>query len=98
MTQYEAFYLLYDPPATPCQTGNSYVIRVATSGATQRVLMVEKLANIRATGMNVVGGGADIAITHGGDEAMVSTVLDNVAGGMAHRPSKLESWKEIPET
>ena len=88
------------PTVNPCLQGDSYLVRLASDGASQRVLSVHRYEGVRATGLNVVGGGTDLVITYagrGGTQASVFTLLNNVSNQMSGKGAKLESWKEVPK-
>jgi len=97
--QVEVFYLLYDPPVDVCSEGDSWLIRISTTGDTQKLISAKKFAGVRATGMSVVGGGLDLAIAtvgKGKNSSNVFTVSDalNTYEGTGELPV-VEVWKEV---
>ncbi len=98
-TQYEMFYLFYEPPSTPCDDGTSWLVRFSTSGATQKLISIDKYVKTRATGMTVVGGGLDVVITaagFGGKSASVKSVTNNItSGALVGTAVYVEGWKEV---
>ena len=96
--QHEAFFLYYDPPASVCGTGSTWLVRLATSGAEQKVISSVKYADTRASGMALVGGGKDVAITKigiGKEEATMFSVFGMQAGGAGGLPL-VETRAEMP--
>ena len=75
MTQMEAFYLLYEPPVGRRRDGMSWIVRVSTWRGEQRLLEVQRLTGVRATGMTLVGGGSDLAINHVGKDGRVASAF-----------------------
>ncbi len=98
-TQSEAFYLLYEQPTAACSTGDTWLVRVATDGAQQRLISATRYENVRATGMSVVGGGIDLAISRigrGEDPASVFTLADQISDPSASSPEPyIETWREV---
>ena len=99
--QYEAFFLFYEAASTACTTGSSWLIRISTGGATQRLVSATQYVNIRATGMSVVGGGLDVVITHagyGGKKASAKAVMDNIkSGALIGTAPYVETWREVKQ-
>lgn len=100
-TQQEAFFLFYDPPTSVCSTGSSWLIRMATSDGQQQLLSSFEYQGVRATGLSLVGGRIDIAITrtgNKGEKAGVYSVLNNIdkAAGKGKSPF-IETWREMSE-
>ena len=97
--QFEAFYLLYEPPSSSCGLGSSWLIRLATDGTNQRLISSDEYSGIRATGITLVGGGIDLAVAHvgeGGKEASVFTVMrDTLPTVLPGTAPYLEGWKEV---
>ena len=98
-TQFEAFYLLYDPPATSCGAGSSWLVRVSTDGTNQQVVSSSQYVGIRATGITLVGGGMDVAVAHigmGGEDASVFTVMrDKLLPTASGSAPYIEAWREV---
>jgi len=100
-TQYEAFFLLYDPPQDICSMGDSWLIRMATDGTQQKVISSKQYEGIRVTGMAVVGGGIDLAVSHiglGDAQATAFTVADSISngtGGATGVAPLVETWREV---
>ena len=96
--QYEVFYLLYEPPNTACTEGTSWLVRISSAGASQKVIAIEEYVKTRATGMTVVGGGLDVVITaagFGGQPASVKSVTNNItSGALVGTAVYVEGWKE----
>ena len=100
-TQYEAFFLLYDPPKSACSMGDSWLIRLATDGTQQKVISSKHYEGIRVTGMAVVGGGIDLAVSHiglGDAPATAFTVADSISNGLGGATGDaplVETWREV---
>ena len=95
----EAFYLLYEPPASDCATGSTYLVRVATAGDTEELLSVKKYDGIRGTGLTLVGGGQNMAIT-GVDQATRTARAFTIDGKVLtanqdYVVPAVEIWKEV---
>ena len=99
VTQFEAFFLFYEPPSTPCDDGTSWLVRISSAGATQKVISIDEYTKTRATGMTVVGGGLDVVITaagFGGKPATVKSVTNNItSGALVGTAVYVEGWKEV---
>jgi len=97
--QYEIFWVYYDPPRTTCQMGTSWVIRVSTSGTTQTLISATQYASTRATGISIIGGGLDVAITTvgtGGNAAGITPLTNNInQGSLTGTAPYIETWKEV---
>ena len=97
--QHEAFYLYYDPPASVCSLGSTWLVRVATTGANQEVISSVKFDSTRASGMTLVGGGRDLAITTvglGKEEASMFSVFGLIQAGPGG-PALVETRTEVPK-
>ncbi len=98
-TQFEAFYLLYEPPASSCGAGSSWLIRVSTDGSNQQLVNSHEYVGIRATGITLVGGGMDVAVAHigmGGEDASVFTVMrDKLLPTASGSAPYVEAWREV---
>jgi hypothetical protein len=97
--QYEAYYLLYDPPVSACNNGSSWLIRISTKDGSQKVVESRELAGVRASGLTVVGGGLDVAVTQSGFKgkaASATAVTGNiVSGSLENRIPFIEAWMEV---
>jgi hypothetical protein len=105
----EAFYLFYDPPATPgCKpspneheiaVGDSYLIRLASNGATgMELLKVTKYADVKASGLTLAAGRTDVIIASGGkgQTARVQTQGANpLAPSSTSTTPVIEAWNEV---
>lgn len=98
-TQHEAFFLLYDPPTDICSMGDTWLVRLAADSTGAKLVSATKYEGIRASGMALVGGSTDLAITQigtGGNMASAFTVinktLDPAAGSEA---PMIEAWREV---
>jgi len=99
MYQHEAFFLYYDPPASVCATGSSWLIRVGTSGSKQSVISSTRYFDTRASGITLVGGGKDLAITKvgiGKEQATLFSVFGLLNAGPGGR-TIVETRKEMPK-
>lgn len=97
--QYEAYYLFYEPPSGPCSDGDSWLVRLATTGAQQAVISSTEYVGVRGTGLTVVGGGIDVVITQvgkGANSATATSATGNISGGalMGDTPY-VEVWREV---
>lgn len=102
----EALFLLYDPPAQACQganvaVGNSWVARIALhpNGAGQDLVQLKKFEETQASGLVIVGGGQDVAVSvtgRGNSKAGARTLSETpVNPDMGSRPIRLEGWREV---
>ncbi len=94
--QYEAFYLVYDPPSTACQTGSSWLIRVATEGTSQKLISATEYAKIRASGLSLAGGRIDLAVSRigtNGDDSNVFTVMSSITNYHTGITPYVENWR-----
>lgn len=98
-SQYEAFFVFYDPPSSVCATGSSWLIRISTNGTTQTLMAATEYVGVRATGLTVVGGGLDVVITasgYGGKSAFIQSALNNIGPNMLLGDAPyVEVWKEV---
>lgn len=98
-SQYEVFYVVYDPPATVCETGDTWIIRIATDGTTQTLISSTQYTNTRGTGITIIGGGIDVGLTSagiGGNQSSITAVLNNItSGSLTGTAPYIETWKEV---
>ncbi len=97
--QHEAFYLYYDPPQSVCSFGSTWLVRVASTGVDQEVISSVKFGSTRASGMTLVGGGRDLAITTvgiGKEEASMFSVFGLVQAGPGGS-ALVETLTEVPK-
>jgi len=95
----EYFFVLYDPPAADCGVGDSWVVRMASSGGTQQLLSLTKYAGIRATGISTLGGGQDMALSHVDlktrDSKAILLVSSHLNDNLLDSLPVVEVWKEV---
>jgi hypothetical protein len=95
----ETFFLYYDPPATACATGSSWVIRVRLSSTGVELFKATKYADTLSGGMTVVGGGKDIAISRSGKAGQPASVEklkpEAFDGGTLLGTPRVEVWREV---
>lgn len=95
--QFEAFYLVYDPPSTACQTGNTWLIRVATEGANQKLISSTMYAKVRASGLSLAGGRIDLAVSRIGTNGAKSNVFTVMSSSLSNHylgvTPYVESWR-----
>ena len=99
-SQLEVFYLLYEPAATICQVGTSWLVRLATGASTQKVLEVTRYNGVRASGISMAGGRIDLAVSRigtNGARSAVFTVTGNLLEGGVESPPHVESWRAVKE-
>ena len=98
-TQPEVFYLVYDPPTRPCEQGTTWLIRVASDGADQRLLSANPYAGVRSTGLTLVGGSRDLVITQIGVSGQPATAFSITgqtrAAANNNAAPYIEVWKEV---
>lgn len=102
----EAFFLLYDPPAQTCHAGgiavgDSWVVRVALqpNGAGQDLVQLKRFQDTQASGLVIVGGGQDVALSvtgRGSNRAGARTLSETpINPEVGARPVRVEGWREV---
>lgn len=100
----EAFYLFYQPPSQKCQgnkiaIGDSYVIRMSISANSANVMHAQKIPQTQASGLTLVGGGTNIAMSISAtvDKKLADTKLVSAGAlpGSAAVQPLTESWLEV---
>ena len=98
-SQFEAFFLLYDPPTAACGKGSSWLVRMGTQGTRQELISATRYQGIRATGMSLAGGRIDLAISRTGtqgEQASAFTVMrDYIPPARLGTEPYVEGWKEV---
>ena len=96
----DAFYLYYEPPAL-CGLGDSYLIQISSTGATQKLVRAKKYANMHLTGMTIVGNGADVALAQSAQGTQAKAKMMTLSGNTLPTQSTsylsptIETWKDL---
>jgi hypothetical protein len=95
----EAFWALREPMGC---SERSWVIRVATRQGKHRLVEAKALDGVRVSGLTLVGGGSEVALTvssrgDGKQGADVLTLGGKPLGGAARQGGGVvvESWREV---
>jgi hypothetical protein len=99
----EAFYLFYQPPAYKCQgnqiaVGDSFIVRMSLSAGSANVMHTKKLPQTQASGLTLVGGATNVAMSisaRGPNVATSKMVSPGALPGAAAAQPLTESWLEV---